>query len=356
MVYSRKLVLDSNIIQKVIRNIGKIENFVGKWSSNVHERGEYLTECKYQTAIQNCASSLRISGTQAKPLSDNDIKVLIETLTVNPLDNEKEQYLAGQWKAIQYLQENTPDVLSEKTLCLLHNILFTHSKKDEPHRGIYKKVNNKIVATYQDGTQRTIFKTTPPAQVPQEMKTLIQWAQEEYARNDTHRLLIIAIFVYEFLAIHPFHDGNGRIARLLTGALLKDSGFSFVQYESLERIIEERRRESYLVLLRCQKKRDAQEESLGIWIEFFLDNLVEVIDRLENRLDRMSQNDVYLNKRQKDVLQMITHQGNVRVTDVVMHLETVSLPTVKRDLKYLFDNGIIDRIGKGKGTTYVSKN
>lgn len=165
------------------------------------------------------------------------------------------------------ISESYQDIaISETSLKSLHNILMKLSEKDQWHRGNYKQHPNSVEATNPDGSKTTIFQTTPPGiETEDAMRALIDWYN---ADNATPTIIKSAIFVYDFLSIHPFQDGNGRLSRLLATLLLLKHGYSWIQYVSFEHEIENRKSEYYHILMNCQHQRPC--ENVTPWIMFFL--------------------------------------------------------------------------------------
>src|SRR5690606_32615401 len=146
-----------------------------------------------------------------------------------------EQEVIGYYEVLELIYDHYTDIkLSESYLKQLHQTLLKHSHKDERHRGNYKHLSNKVVATYPTGKQRTIFATTEPALVAGEMQELIEWTNRQFEEKSIHPLIIIGNFIYDFLSIHPFQDGNGRLSRLLTTLGLLQHDYAFIQYISFE--------------------------------------------------------------------------------------------------------------------------
>ena len=108
-----------------------------------------------------------------------------------------------------------------------------------------------VVARSDEGKEKVIFRPTPPYLVKKEMDDVIDWTTKEIEQGEPHPILVICNFIFEFLAIHPFIDGNGRLSRLLTNLLLLRSGYLYVPYVSLEEIIEARQSEYYKSLRDC---------------------------------------------------------------------------------------------------------
>jgi len=106
---------------------------------------------------------------------------------------------------------------------------------------VYKNLPNKVVANYPDGTQKIIFNTTEPHLVEKEMNDLIDWTNHQLISKELHPLIVIGLFIYEFLSIHPFQDGNGRLSRALTNLMLLKTDYQFIQYVSFENLIEQKK-------------------------------------------------------------------------------------------------------------------
>ncbi len=149
------------------------------------------------------------------------------------------------------ISESYEDIaISESSLKNLHNILLKYSKKDERYKGDYKQQSNAVEARLPDGTRQIIFQTTEAGFPTQgAMRLLIDWYLND---NETHPLAKCALFAYEFVSIHPFQDGNGRLSRLLSTLLLLKHGYKWIQYTSFEHEIELRKTEYYRVLRSCQ--------------------------------------------------------------------------------------------------------
>ncbi len=142
----------------------------------------------------------------------------------------------------EIIYENYDNIrLSENYIKQLHQNLLRHSDKDTRHRGQYKSLSNKVVANYPGGIQKVIFNTTEVHLVDNEMNDLISWTNSQFENKEIHPLIIVANLIYEFLSIHPFQDGNGRLSRLLSTLLLLKGGSNWTQYVSFEQEIESRK-------------------------------------------------------------------------------------------------------------------
>ncbi len=268
--------------QQIIQLIAEIDLFRGKWEHLEQLHPVFLQELKGLATIQSIGSSTRIEGAT---LSDNEIEQLIADLKVNKLENRDEQEVIGYYDVLELIFDNAENIhLTENYIMQLHTVLLRYSTKDSGQKGAYKKVSNKVVASYLDGTQRVIFNTTEPYLVQKEMQELLSWTNKRLENLEYHPLLVVGLFIYEFLSIHPFHDGNGRLSRLLTTLVLIKLDYDFIQYISFEHIIENRKERYYAALMECQRKRNTEEERVDTWMLFFLHALKMVTVKLSLKM------------------------------------------------------------------------
>jgi len=347
----QKLQFDFATTQKVIQQISTIDQFKGAWKNLDHEENRYLRELRKIATIQSIGSSTRIEGST---LTDAEISSLIKNLKISKLQNRDEQEVVGYYDTLETILANYADIhLTLSNIHGLHNLLLKYSTKDDRHKGKYKEMTNQVVATYPDGTTRVIFKTAEPYLVHKEMEDLVDWTNSSIAKQEIHPLIVIAAFVYEFLSIHPYQDGNGRLSRLLTNLLLIKYGYNFIQYISLEYIIEGNKKAYYQALMEGQKDRYNEQERIDRWILFFLNSLSELTVKLEAKVKEFRALGGYLNERQKGVLEYIRQNQPVKIGDVIASLKEYKSPSIKKDLQYLVKEMEIEKIGKNKGTVYI---
>ncbi|MCG8328973.1 MAG: Fic family protein [Chitinophagales bacterium] len=349
----KKLRFDFPTTQKIINKIGFIDSFKGKWLAIEKEENRYLKELRKIATIQSIGSSTRIEGAT---LSNEEVETLLANIKINKLETRDEQEVFGYYDALEVILENYSEIgLNESNIFNLHNLLLKYSGKDQTHKGKYKQLSNKVVATYPGGKQRIIFNTTEPYLVKKEMDDLIVWVNENLQSNEIHPLIIIGAFVYEFLSIHPFQDGNGRLSRLFTTLLLMQTDYPFIQYVSFENHIEKEKQRYYQVLMDAQKHRYSENEIIDKWMIFFLESLEILIQKLEEKYSRYKSKGPYLNERQRTTLDFIRKNEPVKTSDVAEFMKQESIHTIKKDMLYLHREGVIEKIGKGKATIYLIK-
>lgn len=346
----QKLEFTSSIYQQIMQHLSVVDSFKGHWESIELKHSKHLKELRKIATIESIGSSTRIEGAT---LTDQEVEKLLKSVKITKLTTREQQEVVGYYEALQVILDNYEDLeLSERYIHQLHGILLKHSAKDQSHKGQYKTLSNQVVANYPDGTQRIIFRTTEPSMTSKEMEALLTWVNERFEKADMHPVMITAAFVYEFLSIHPYQDGNGRLSRLLTTLLLMQQEYEFVQYISFEHIIEERKEGYYRALMEGQKNRYKVTEKIDKWMLFFLDCLVTLIKRLEAKYEVYSKLSKELNERQQAVLAFVKKQGKVKMSQVEEAFESHSRNTLKKDMAYLVNEGLLLKTGERKGTRY----
>ena len=331
---------------KLLNDISAIDRFGGEWIAIEKREGQQtLKELKSIATVQSTGASTRIEGSK---LSNDEVKILIDNLTISKLEERDQQEVVGYFHVLDIITESYQDIsITENNLKNLHNQLMKFSDKDQWHKGDYKQNSNSVEATNPDGSKTVIFNTTPPGiETENAMSALIEWYNNDH---DTPPLLKSAAFVYEFLSIHPFQDGNGRLSRLLGTLLLLKNGYNWIQYVSFEHEIEQRKPEYYRVLMDCQQKRPGEE--IHPWILFFASSLSNIQTKLLNKLEGQKRANK-LSPKEKTVLAFIENNPGCQSSQIAEKLG-ISLPTVKRMLAELTNSKFVIQHGVGKGTNYT---
>ncbi|MDH5382102.1 MAG: Fic family protein [Cyclobacteriaceae bacterium] len=351
--FQYKLNFDFKTNQKILKLISYIDSFKGKWNVVEQKENVYLKELRKIATIESIGSSTRIEGAK---LTNEEIKELLDNIEITKLKTRDQQEVVGYYDVLEIIYESYNEIsISKNYIQQLHQRLLKYSTKDNGHRGIYKNLSNKVVANYPDGTQKVIFNTTEPHLVENEMTDLIVWTNQQLKIKEIHPLVIIGLFIYEFLSIHPFQDGNGRLSRLLTNLLLLKNDYQFIQYVSFENLIEQKKKSYYEALMDGQKDRYSDNEQINSWSIFFLSSLETLIQRLEQKYDVFKSKGGYLNDRQKIIKKFIEKEQPIKLADLVKAIPEISIHTLKKDLQYLKTERIIDSIGKNRGTIYMIK-
>ena len=337
-------ILDLN--WQLVNLISQIDRFDASWSSIERKEGQSLKQLKSIATVRSVGASTRIEGSR---MSDEEVAVLLNEIDITKLEDRDSQEVVGYFETLDVIAESYNDIaIIENDLKNLHNILMKYSKKDEWHRGNYKQHSNAVEANYPDGTKQIIFQTTG-AGLPTEdaMRALITWYHED---TETHPLVKCALFAYEFLSIHPFQDGNGRLSRLLSTLLLMKVGYKWIQYVSFEHEIEKRKAEYYRVLRSCQAQRP--QENVSEWVNFFFDALRKIQEQLMQKLETKGI-EGKLSPREKAIITFISNYPGSKSGDIAKKL-AIPNPTVKRILTDLLNKSMIEKHGIGPGTNYTT--
>ena len=200
-----------NISHELLKYIAEIDEFKGRWELFKTFSPERLVSLRQIATIESIGSSTRIEGSK---LTDIEIDTLLSNLTSTSFKTRDEQEVAGYAEAMDLIFEAWTELnITENNIKQLHQVLLQHSIKDERHRGEYKKLPNHVIAVDQHGQELGIvFATSAPFDTPFEMEKLIKWFNKNIDEKSMHPLILIAVFIVTFLAIHPFQDGNGRLS------------------------------------------------------------------------------------------------------------------------------------------------
>jgi Fic family protein len=227
--------------------------------------------------------------------------------------------------------------------------LKKYSAIDEWHKGNYKLHSNAVEASFPDGTRQIIFQTTEAGFATEDaIRDLLNWYNSE---TEVHTLIKVASFVYEFLSVHPFQDGNGRLSRLISTLLLLKNGYKWIQYVSFEHEIENQKNEYYKVLRSCQAQRP--NEDVTVWIQFFLSCLSNIQLQLLLKLQKSGM-ETQLSPKEKSIYSIIQNRPNIQ-SGVIAEKLAIPAPTVKRILSELLNKGLIEKQGSGRNVSYTIK-
>ncbi len=259
--------------------ISDIDDFSSKWSAIEQGKEQSLKQLKEIATVQSVAASNRIEGSK---MTNEEVELLLSEIDSSKFVAQNSQELVGYFETLEVITENFNEIdISVSNIKSLHNLLLKHSQKDEWHRGDYKKLCNALEITHADNTKQIVFESTKTGLATEiAMENLINWYNAE---SEVHALVKISTFIYEFLNIQPFQDGNSSLSRLLTSLLLLQNGYKWVEYISLENEIEHRKSEYQDILRTCQAQ--PPNEEITPWTDFFLAALRNIQQQLMLKLE-----------------------------------------------------------------------
>jgi Fic family protein len=345
-----KSVESLNITPEILLLIAEIDEFKGAWRALGNLAPDILLQLQKVATIESIASSTRIEGSK---MSDRDVEKLLLNLKIQKFNTRDEQEVAGYAELMTTIFQYFTDIpLSENFIQQLHSQLLKFSDKDQWHKGQYKKLPNHVVAIDATGQQiGIVFETTSPFETPAKMTELVTWTQQALAEGRLHPLLIVAIFIVQFLAIHPFQDGNGRLSRALTTYLLLKTGYRYVPYSSLEAVIEQEKQGYYLSLRQTQGTLNFAQTNWQPWIIFFLKSLKRQKDNLEVKISKEHILLTQMSEISQNIIELLRLRGRITIGELEK-LTSVNRNTIGKNLETLVKNKQIQQNGKGRGTWY----
>src|SRR6202167_4279943 len=339
------------ITPDILKSVSGIEEFKGAWRAIGRIAPERLSALRRVATIESAASSTRIEGAK---LTDREVELLLSNLDIKSVPSRHQQELAGYADAMEMVFTSWEAIdLTENHVRQLHRDLLKYSTKDERHRGEYKTLSNDVAAFDADGnTLGVVFVTTTPFSAPGQIAALIAWTAKALSDEAVHPLIVIAVFIVSFLAIHPFQDGNGRLSRVLTTLLLLRSGYAYVPYSSLESVIEQSKERYYIALRQTQGTIRTAKPDWQPWLVYFLSVLTEQKSRLEKKIERERILLSDLPELSVQILELCRERGRVTISDIAK-VTGISRNTVKDHVTALTEKGQLTRHGAGRGTWYA---
>jgi Fic family protein len=338
------------ITPEILGLIAEIDEFKGRWRAIGRIAPDRLSRLRRVATVESIGSSTRIEGAR---LSDREVERLLSNLDIRSFTTRDEQEVAGYADVMDTVFAGWESItLTENHIRQLHRDLLLYATKDERHRGAYKTLPNHVEAFGPDGKSLgVIFATAAPLDTPRLIGELVAWFQQAEDKARLHPLLAIAVFIVVFLQIHPFQDGNGRLARVLTTLLLLRAGYDYVPYSSLESVIEESKDRYYLALRRTQETIRTETPDWQPWVVFFLKALQEQKRRLEKKIERERIFLGDLPELSVQILELAREHGRVTVAGIV-EATSANRNTVKAHLKALVERRHLVLHGAGRGAWY----
>ena len=333
----------------VILKIGQIDELKGKWITGAQLGPQVLGRLKRSVLITSTGASTRIEGAK---LSDHDVEKMMRGISIQKFTDRDKQEVKGYYELLENIFNSWKKLhLNEGTIKHFHGELLKYVDKDQRHRGDYKKQENKVHMVNEAGESLGIlFGTTLAYLTPKEMQELVEWTNTALLKKKYHPLVIIANFLVEFLKIHPFQDGNGRLSRILTNLLLLKEGYEYMPYVSHEKLVEDNKPEYYIALRKSQKTMNSKKDNVAPWFEFFFTILIKQAKIAEELLSKENIEKL-LSEKQLIVWQYLQETKEVGTGEIVKKTG-MSRATVKQVLDRLLQFKKIERVGLGRSARY----
>ena len=325
--------------------VGAIREYKGKQELYLNARADVLNALMEVAKIQSTTSSNRIEGIAT---TDARMRELMSQKTIPKNRNEKE--IAGYRDVLGTIHESHEFIpISPNVLLQLHRDLY--SKLPQGIGGHWKLNDNVVEETDADGKAFVRFRPASAVETPLAMESLCANYSRAVDEGRFDSLLLIPMFIFDFLCVHPFHDGNGRMSRLLTLLLLYRSGFFVGKYISLEMLIESSKSEYYEALQASSIGWYDNANDVKPYVEYTLGMILKAYRELESRVEGIANQRMSKSDRIRRVFE--TTLGKVSKRDILAKCPDISTAMVEMTLKAMLDEGAIKKIGGGRSTAYV---
>ena len=344
---------DYNYIQKweklltpqIVSLLTTIHEFKGRQALFIEANSDKLLDLLEIAKIQSTEYSNKIEGIYT---SDDRLKQIVLDKTMPKTRSEKE--IAGYRDVLNTIHANYEYIpIIPSMLLQLHRDLYKFS--GEGYGGKFKSSDNIIAEVGRNGKKSIRFKPVPAWQTAESINDLCSAFNEIIESENVDPLLLIPMFILDFLCIHPFDDGNGRMSRLLMLLLLYRSGYIVGKYISLEKIIENSKESYYEVLKESSYGWHENENNYEPFVRYTLGIIVSAYREFESRVILVSKVNVSKSERISEIIK--GHIGKITKSEIMKLCPDISQTTVQRTLNNLLENGQITKIGGGRYTSYT---
>ena len=323
--------------------IAAIYKEAGNQELYLKQRPEELEKLVEIAKVQSTEASNAIEGIVT---TSTRIRQLVEEKTTPK--NRDEQEIAGYRDALSIIHENFDAIpITQNYILQLHKVLYSHM--NNPMAGRTKSVQNYISATYPDGHVETLFTPLAPFETPDALSRICEEYNRVIGNMEVEPLIAISVFIHDFLCIHPFNDGNGRMSRLLTTLLLYRNGFYVGKYISLEAKIAKNKDLYYDALRQAQTGWHEETEDAVPFIKYLLGTILAAYRDFEDRFA--------LVEKKLPAIEMVRQAsmnklGRFTKQDIRELCPSLSVSAIEGALRKMVEAGEIKREGSGKNTCY----
>ena len=326
-----------NLLSRIHEQKGKLQLFLTK-------EPDKLTKLVEIAKIQSTEFSNEIEGIRT---TATRLRKLVSEKTTPK--NRDEEEIAGYRDALNVVHENFDLIsITPNFILQLHKIMFSHTSAS--YGGKYKNVQNYISAIDRDGKAHTLFTPLSPFETPIAMQEMCDEYNRAIGEGIVDSLILIPVFIHDFLCIHPFIDGNGRMSRLLTTLLLYRSGHYVGKYISLEAKIAKNKDLYYDALRDSQIKWHENGDDVAPFTGYLLSTIASAYNDIEERAALLFEKNTSLEKVRMAIGARI---GKFTKQDIMKFIPSISSTSVERCLKMLCESGEIRKEGVGRSTYYV---
>ena len=330
---------------EIVQMMGTLHEHKGRQDLFVEAHTDELETLVDVAMIQSTGSSNRIEGIFS---TDRRLEELVRQ-KAEPR-NRSEQEIAGYREVLSAIHEDYEYInLSPNVILQLHKNLYSFSESSTGGR--YKNSDNIIAETDAEGNQVARFIPVHAWQTPDAMNKMCFRFQEAWNANTIDKLLLIPMFILDFLCVHPFNDGNGRLSRLLTLLLYYKAGYIVGKYISIEMLIEKSKETYYETLQLSSSLWHDGENDYEPFVKYYLGVLIKAYNEFESRVEYLRHKGLSKPERIKAVIKQNT--GRITKKEIMDLCPDISRVTVERTLTELVKSGYIKKVGAGPSTGYI---
>lgn len=330
---------------EIVPMLSQIHEFKGEQNLFIEAQSDALTQLVEIAKIQSTEASNKIEGIFT---SDERLKKLVTNKTTPRSRNEQE--IAGYRDVLSTIHDSYEFIPVRPSIILqLHRDLYKFSGKSIG--GAYKNADNVIAEEDNEGNSFVRFQPIPAWETPDSIEALCDAFDDAIARNEADPLLIIPMFILDFLCIHPFNDGNGRMSRLLTLLLLYRAGYIVGKYISIEKVIETTKDTYYEALQSSSQGWHEEENDYAHFVRYMLGVILSAYRDFSSRVRVLTTSGMSKPDRIREIIKDTL--GKITKTEIMQKCPDISQVTVQRTLNDLIKNGDIIKIGGGRYTSYI---
>lgn len=329
----------------IVALLTQIHEFKGEQNLFIEAKTDALAQLVEIAKIQSTEASNKIEGIST---SDERLKKIVRDKTMPRTRNEKE--IAGYRDVLATIHESHDFIPPKPSIILqLHRDLYRFSGLS--FGGSYKNANNIITEEVSDGTTFIRFQPVEAWETPEAVEQLCKAYEEIVNTGKADPLMIIPMFILDFLCIHPFNDGNGRMSRLLTLLLLYRSGYIVGKYISIEKMIEQSKETYYEVLQQCSDGWHEGTNDYAPFVQYMLGIVINAYREFSSRVQLLTTSGLSKPERIAEIIKGTL--GKITKTEILQKCPDISQVTVQRALNELQKSGKIIKQGGGRYTTYI---
>ena len=330
---------------EIVTMLSQIHEFKGEQNLFIEAQSDTLTQLVEIAKIQSTEASNKIEGIFT---SDKRLKKLVTNKTTPRTRNEQE--IAGYRDVLSTIHDSYEFIPVRPSIILqLHRDLYKFSGKSIG--GTYKNADNVIAEEDNEGNRFVRFQPIPAWETPDAIETLCDAFEDVIARNEADPLLIIPMFILDFLCIHPFNDGNGRMSRLLTLLLLYRAGYIVGKYISIEKVIETSKDTYYEALQSSSQGWHEEKNDYAHFVRYMLGVILSAYRDFSSRVRVLTTSGMSKPDRIREIIKDTL--GKITKTEIMQKCPDISQVTVQRALNELVTSGEVLKIGGGRYTAYT---